>query len=266
MAETQRLIQMDKRLILIALMVFALWCPADAQFVWKWTPVPIDSTWDDIKDLRATQVISKYNAQVAPLQEIVGYSEDEYNKERPESGLSNFAADVIKAIAEKKTGDKVDIAMTNFGGIRTSLPKGVVRVYDIFSIFPFDNYIVVFDIKGTDLRRFLDQMVSRRRVEALSNVEIEIEDRRAVILNVAGAPLDDERVYRFATINFLMDGGDGVVLSDVAFNRIDTGIWIRDAIVEYLKEQMDRGEKISLHRDGRVRYIDRKESKGEEGR
>ena len=230
--------------------------PASAQITWKWTPVPIDSTWDDIRDLRATETIARYSAQVEPLMEIVGYSADEYRSRRPESGLSNFAADVIRTIAEKKTGDTIDIALTNFGGIRTSLPKGAVRVYDIFSIFPFDNYLVTFDIKGSDLRRFLDQMIARRRVEALSNVEIVITGNQADKLNVAGAPIDDERTYKFATINFLMDGGDGVVLSDVAFNRKDTGIWIRDAIVEYLREQLARGEKIVLEPDGRVQYTD----------
>ena len=247
---------MKLRLSILFVVLLAAALPAGAQFTYKWTPVPMDSTWDTMKDFRATQTIEKYSAQVAPLQEIIGYSEDEYDRRRPESGLSNFAADVIKAIAEKKTGDKVDIALTNFGGIRTSLPKGAVRVYDIFSIFPFDNYLVTFDIKGSDLRRFLDQMISRRRVEALSGVEMVITGRQADKLFVAGAPIDDERIYKFATINFLMDGGDGVVLSDVAFNRKDTGVWIRDAIVEYLREQMARGEKIVLQPDGRVKYTD----------
>ena len=247
---------MKLRLSILLVVLLAAASPAGAQFTYKWTPVPMDSTWDTMKDFRATQTIEKYSAQVAPLQEIIGYSEDEYDRRRPESGLSNFAADVIKAIAEKKTGDKVDIALTNFGGIRTSLPKGAVRVYDIFSIFPFDNYLVTFDIKGSDLRRFLEQMIARRRVEALSGVEMVITGRQADKLFVAGAPIDDERIYKFATINFLMDGGDGVVLSDVAFNRKDTGVWIRDAIVEYLKEQMARGEKIVLQPDGRVKYTD----------
>ena len=240
-------------------MLLAACLPAAGQITWKWTPVAIDSTMDDIDDLRATQTIARYRAQVEPLMEIVGYSEDEYSRQRPESGLSNFAADVIRETAQQKTGRKVDIALTNFGGIRTSLPKGAVRVYDIFSIFPFDNYIVVFDIKGSDLHRFLDKMIGRRRVEALSGVSIEIDDRTPVKLEVAGAPIDDERIYTFATINFLMDGGDGVVLSDVAFNREDTGVWIRDAIVDYLREQMNRGEKISLHADGRVKYVQARE-------
>ena len=245
-----------KRILLIAVLLLASLGDTAAQFTYKWTPVPMDSTWDAMKDFRATKVIEKYSAQVAPLQEIIGYSEDEYDKGRPESGLSNFAADVIRAIAEKKTGETVDIALTNFGGIRTSLPKGAVRVYDIFSIFPFDNYLVTFDIKGSDLRRFLEHRVSRGRLECLSNVEIEVKDRKPLKLFVDGAPIDDDRVYKFATINFLMDGGDGVVLSDVAFNRKDTGIWIRDAIVEYLREKMEKGETIALKPDGRIKYTD----------
>ena len=240
-----------KRTLVLSIVLFAAFLPVRAQIVWKWTPVAIDSTMDDIKDFRATETIARYNPQVAPLMEIVGYSEEEYNKERPESGLSNFAADVIREVAAEKTGRQVDVA-------RTSLPKGAVRVYDIFSIFPFDNYIVVFDIKGSDLRRFLTQMAGRR-VEALSGVEMEICNRKPVRLDVGGAPIDDDRTYTFATINFLMDGGDGVVLSDVAFNREDTGIWIRDAIVDYLRAQMDRGEKIVLNADGRVKYVDVKE-------
>lgn len=257
MDETQRLIShMKRHFVLVMVLLLALSGVAAAQITYQWRPVPIDSTWDDIKDLRATQIIEKYNPQVAPLMEIVGYSEDEYDKARPESGLSNFAVDVIAAIAEEKTGDKVDIALMNFGGIRTSIPKGAVRVYDIFSIFPFDNYLVTFDIKGSDLKRFLEQMIARRRVEALSGVEIVITGKQADKLEVAGAPIDPDRIYKFATINFLMDGGDGVVLSDVAFNRKDTDIWIRDAIVAYLKAQTARGEKIALHPDGRVKYTD----------
>ena len=245
-----------RRIWLLVVLLLALPGGAAAQFVYRWTPVPMDSTWDAMKDFRATLVIEKYDAQVAPLQEIVGYSEAEYDKYRPESPLSNFAADVVRAVAEKKTGEKVDVSLMNFGGIRTSLPKGAVRVYDIYSIFPFDNYLVTFDIKGSDLRRFLERMIERRRVEALSGVEMVITGNKADKLLVGGAPVDDQRVYKFATINFLMDGGDGVVLSDVAFNRIDTGLWVRDAIVEYLRDQMERGETISLHTDGRVQYTD----------
>ena len=256
MDETQRLTLYMKRLLMLAVLLLALPGGAAAQFTYRWTTVPMDSTWDAMTDFRATQTIARYEAQVAPLQEIVGYSEDEYDKGRPEGPLSNFAADVVRAMAAKKTGEPMDVSLMNFGGIRNRLPKGAVRVYDIFSIFPFDNYLVTFDIKGSDLRRFLERMIGRRRVEALSGVEMVITGNKADKLLVGGAPIDDDRVYKFATINFLMDGGDGVVLSDVAFNRKDSGIYVRDAIVEYLKDQMARGEKIVLSTDGRVVYTD----------
>lgn len=246
-----------KTLLLVVLLAASL--PAGAQVTWKWTPVPMDSTWDDIRDLRATQTIARYSAQIEPLMEIVGYSDEEYTKHRPESGLSNFAVDVIREVAAEKTGRTVDVALTNFGGIRTSLPKGAVRVYDIFSIFPFDNYLVAFDIKGSDLRQFLTRMVERNRIEALSGVRIEIADRKPVKLEVAGEPIDDDRTYTFATSNFLMTGGDGISLSDVAFNRDDTGVWIRDAIVDYLRAQFARGERIVLNPDGRIKYVDTEE-------
>ena len=247
-----------KRFILLFVLMVLVPATVSAQLKYNWSIERMDSRFDAGTDQTVAKIIDKYSPMVAPLQEIIGYSEAEYDKARPESGLSNFAADIIRETAEKAVGKRVDVGLTNFGGIRTSLPKGAVRVYDIFSIFPFDNYIVVFDIKGSDLRRFLTQMAGRR-VEALSGVEMEICNRKPVRLDVGGAPIDDDRTYTFATINFLMDGGDGVVLSDVAFNREDTGIWIRDAIVDYLRAQMDRGEKIVLNADGRVKYVDVKE-------
>lgn len=219
----------------------------------------MDSTWDDIKNPAATQIIEKYAPLVEPLQEIVAYSDAEYNKSRPESGLSNFAADVVREIAQQKLGKKVDVGLMNFGGIRTSIPKGAVRVYDIFSIFPFDNNLVVFDIKGSDLKKFITNAVNSNRVEAMSNVRLEIDGRTPVSIKVGGKDIRDNRIYRFATINFLMDGGDGVVLSDVAMNLISYDVWIRDAIIDYLRDMTAKGKVLSLKEDGRVIYLNEEE-------
>lgn len=231
-----------------------------AQITYKWTPVPIDSTWDAVNDPSATLAIEKYRPQLSSIQEILGYSVGEYSKERPESGLSNLAADILREMGQKKTGRDVQVALTNFGGIRNSLPKGAVRVYDILAIFPFDNSLVVFDIKGSDLRNFLTRMVTRNRVEALSGVEIEAVDRKIVKLNVAGEPIDDNRMYCFATINFLVDGGDGITLRDMSHNYIDTGLWIRDVIIEYFKDTYQDKKSIELHPDGRIKLSYTKKS------
>lgn len=248
------------------LLIFTFWllcgcANGQKQMTYTWTPVFMDSEWDEMKDTRATEIIASYSHLVAPLQEIICYSADEYAKAYPESGLSNMAADVIRLTAERLTGEKYDIGLTNFGGIRTSLPKGAVRVYDIFSIFPFENDVVYFDIKGSDLRTFLMGMIRRGRIEALSNVKIEVSDNKVRKLEVSGAPIDDNRMYKFATINFLLTGGDGLTLSDVAVNCVHSGVLIRDAIVDYLREKMNQGETLVLERDGRVTVNNKKDGR-----
>lgn len=239
-------------LVLLALWLLCGCANGQRQMTYTWTPVMMDSEWDEMKDTRATETIAAYAPLVAPLQEIICYSADEYSKHFPESGLSNLIADVVRITAERLSGGRIDVGLTNFGGIRTSLPKGAVRVYDIYSIFPFENSIVYFDIKGSDLRAFLKRMVERGRIEALSNVRMKVDGRKLQRLEVGGAPIDDDKMYRFATSNFLMDGGDGLTLADVAVNYVNSEVRIRDAIVDYLREKMNDGETLILEDDGRV--------------
>lgn len=242
----------------ITLFVLTCMLPAlsFAQLDYKWEVVRIDSTFDNGKDYSVMEIIAKYDSLVAPLQEIIGYAEDEYSGRYPESPLSNFAADALRECAVKLSGSNVELAMTNFGGIRTSMPKGAVRVYDIYSIFPFNNDIVWFDVKGSDLRDIFERMAKSGRIQAWSNVELVVEGKKITRLNVAGAPLDDNRIYRMATINFLMEGGDGLALSKVAQSPVSSGVYLRDAFVGYIKEKTARGEKLNLATDGRVKITE----------
>ena len=228
-----------------------------AQIRYEWTPVPVDSTWDRIDDPAATLIIEKYKPQLGCLQEILGYARDEYSKDRPESPLSDLASDIIRDVAGKAAGCPVDVGLINFGGIRTSLPKGTVRVYDIYSIFPFDNSVVYFDIKGSDLRKLVEHMVGRGRIESMSNVRIVVRDGVLASLTVSGNPVADDAVYKLATINFLMYGGDGLKLSEAAMNYVDTGIWVRDAIVDYFREHFQGKAAFSLSTDGRVQIFEK---------
>ncbi len=247
---------MNMKKILLCFLISALPVASFSQVNYKWETVRIDSTFDNGKDYTVTEIIGKYDSLVAPLQEIIGYAEDEYRARYPESPLSNFAADALRECAIKLSGGNVDVAMTNFGGIRTSMPKGAVRVYDIYSIFPFNNDIVWFDVKGSDLRAIFERMVKSGRLQAWSNVELVVEGRKITRLNVAGAPLDNSRVYRMATINFLMEGGDGLSLSKMAQNPVSSGVYLRDAFVGYIKERTARGEKLILASDGRVKITE----------
>jgi 2',3'-cyclic-nucleotide 2'-phosphodiesterase (5'-nucleotidase family) len=227
------------------------------NFTYEWRVLPVDSRYDNGKNLKAAEIISKYQPQVAPLMEIIGYSTDDYASYVPESPLSNFAADVIFKRGEKEFGKRVDMSLTNFGGIRSELPKGDIRIYDIFAIFPFENTIVVAQMPGKELKELIGKMVSRGRVEAMSGVELIIDNKRLVKCLVAGKPIDESRVYNVATINFLVSGGDGIRIKDRGDNLFDTGVLIRDAVVDEIRSITASGDNITLKKDGRVIYKNR---------
>lgn len=248
-----------RRLTILSLSVLMLLCAAPvtyAQLKYEWKPVQIDSTWDTGKDMTANKIISKYEPMVTPLMEIVGYSAAEYSKERPESELSDFTADILRESAADAVGYNIDLAMMNFGRIRTSLPKGAVRVYDIMSIFPFNNYIVVLDVKGSDLKEIFNSMVQHRRYEVYSNVKMITENNKIVKLEVGGAPIKDNKIYKLATLDFIYQGGDSFGLKGMTGNPVSTDILVRDAVARYISKMTERGETIKLKDENRVQIKD----------
>ena len=245
---------MRKVLFLLTISLLLVSCGRKSkEFEYAWQYHYIDSSYDIGNDMAVVDIVSKYEPQVAPLLEIIGYTDRVIESKRgAESELSNLAADIVRDRAQKEIGEKVDLAMVNYGGIRTAMPKGDVRVYDIYSIFPFENYLVVCKVKGSKLRQFLDNYAKKGYVECLSGVDMVIDNYQLTKLNIGGKPLDPNKTYNFATINFLLDGGDGSRIGAYADKVIDTDVLIRDAVVDYIRDLTEQGRKIDPKMDGRV--------------
>ena len=245
---------MRKVLFLLTICLLLVSCGRkNKEFEYSWQYHYIDSSYDNGNDMAVVDIVSKYEPQVAPLMEIIGYTDRVIESRRgAESELSNLAADIVRDRAAKEIGEKVDLAMVNYGGIRTAMPKGDVRVYDIYSIFPFENYLVVCKVKGSKLRQFLDNYARKGYVECLSGVDMVIDNYQLTKLNIGGKPLDPNKEYNFATINFLLDGGDGSRIGAYSDEVIETDVLIRDAVVDYIRNLTEQGRKIDPKMDGRV--------------
>lgn len=174
-------------------------------------------------------IYERYTPQLrAEMGAVVGYTTQEMRSYGPESPLSNFAADALFSIARRKYGDDgVDFAFTNFGGLRSPFPKGNVTLYDVFSTFPFENALVIVSLKGSHVRQLFEAF-AKARPEAVSNVRFAIADRQIASLTINGAPLDENRIYKIATIDFLLSGGDKVTALKDNEHVEFTGITIRD--------------------------------------
>jgi 2',3'-cyclic-nucleotide 2'-phosphodiesterase (5'-nucleotidase family) len=170
----------------------------------------------------------------------------------------------MDAVLNREVGE-ADVAIINGGGIRASIKKGEIRVKEIYTALPFDNYIVVIKLTGRQIREALEHGVSgieeeEGRFPQVSGLTFKYSpfDKRGSRVRevlVAGRPIHLEKEYIVATHDFLAVGGDGykafgeAIKTSRDFSVIggmmkgkkvvysDSGRWLRDVVVEYIKEK-----------------------------
>ena len=160
-----------------------------------------------------------------------------------------IAADEIMSLL---MGEKVDVGIGNFGGIRIDMPQGDIILDDMLAMFPFQNQLVYVEHKGKEIRKILEQMAAGR-FEVLGGVRVVAEDGKLVSAEIGGEPIDDEKVYGLATISFLLTGGDGLTLADNALSvTVFENEDIIDAVLAHVNAETAAGRPIEYKMDGRV--------------
>ena len=202
--------------------------------------------------VKVAELLIDAQPEMAFVKEYIGYSPREVDRSvRPQNELSNLIVDRIMAKTAEITGKKIDVGITNFGGIRVDLPQGDVVLDDILSMLPFENYLCYVQLKGSDLRALYKQF-AERRMQVVGGVELTVKDNHLVDVKVGGKPLDDNALYGLATIDFLLDGGDEVFCARNAKELIVTKTLVRDSLLPYLRELTAEGKPIEYHLDNRV--------------
>ena len=140
-----------------------------------------------------------------------------------ESAVGNFAADAIL-----NAFPTADVAIQNSGGLRADLPDGQLRREHIQTLMPFDNRLVTVKMTGKNLDLLLQIGSSgahgimqvagatyhfdpdkKGGTDLNGDGTIDTwETRRLCSAQVAGEPIDPERIYEVATSDFIFGGGD----------------------------------------------------------
>ena len=185
------------------------------------------------------------------MNEVVGFAETTLEKKQPESTLGNFMADALLIMASEKYSMNVDAAFVNYGGVRlTQLPSGPVTKGKIFELMPFDNLLVLQKIKGDSLQKFLD-LTAERGGWPMAGLKMEIKDKKAMKVIIAGKPLDFSATYTIANSDFIANGGDNTdMLRSVP--QISNGYLMRDALFDYIKKLKQQGKNISANEENRI--------------
>lgn len=191
------------------------------------------------------------------MERIIGVSEKSMPKAKPESALTNWFGDMLYRQAIIISGEEVDFAFSNYGGIRLNeLPQGEISVGLIYEIMPFDNHLVIIEMPGhivIEMFNFFTKTnggwpVSEQIVATFSNNSLQK-------LTINGQEVDPERVYKVATSNYLAEGGDNLEFL-VPLKRVDYPFWIRDIMIFDIQETTQKGEKIKSVTAGRMNFID----------
>lgn len=229
---------------------------ASGSFQYQYRMVRMDSTWDSKVDPMLQQYVEIKHQQLEEMINIViGHSERTLNSFVPESPLSNFLTTLLLERGPQYVDDPIfaqcDMSLLNFGGIRSQIPAGDVRVADIYDVSPFENTLVFLQIKGSELRKALMRFTDKKN-EPMAGVVMTYRNGKPVKILVGKEPLDDNRLYTMVTLDFIAKGGDGII-SGVQFeNAVFVNMIFRDFLIEEIKEMTNAGKSIDGRLEGRV--------------
>lgn len=180
-----------------------------ADLTTDYSVIAIDGRLDDRIDPSTAAILEPYRHDVDSILTLkVGYAATPLVKE--DWGLINFVTDFVGHRGGELTDRKIDLALMNRGGIRCDMPKGSVTQGLLMQMLPFDNRVVVIELSGRDLLEAFDVMASRGGDGVSGNVraEFDSETRKCTDVRIDGRPIDPDKIYTVATIDYLALGGD----------------------------------------------------------
>jgi 2',3'-cyclic-nucleotide 2'-phosphodiesterase (5'-nucleotidase family) len=123
-----------------------------APVSWTWKRIPVDSTKLEPAADVAREVKHWEDDVAARVDQPLAVSKKQFTKLE------------VKRLIEQAMRDETgaDFAFMNLGGVRDIVPRGQLKVRNIWDIMPFDNTVVVGTFKGRDLPKVV---VRDRQVE-----------------------------------------------------------------------------------------------------
>lgn len=210
-----------------------------SQKITSYQLVKMDTTYEKGTDSTVIHYLDAlrplYKAQ---MDVVIGECEKDLNTYAPQSELSNLLTDMLyqrgNEYSLQASGIPADLSLLNFGGIRTSLFQGPIKIENIFNISPFDNTMVIIELKGSELKKLFNKF-STKYSEPYANAQVTYQNGKVSSVLVNGAAIDNGKTYRLVTIDFIATGGDKI-LTNIALDNITyTGLVLRDLIIEHIK-------------------------------
>ena len=102
-------------------------------------------------------IVKPYRDQLKDkMNEVLCMSAKNLSKTRMESTLGNWVGDALMHQALQEGHGPIDLMVQNYGGLRIpAISKGPVTTMKMYELMPFDNELVILEMKGKNLVRII---------------------------------------------------------------------------------------------------------------
>ena len=148
--------------------------------------------------------------------------------------------DLVPLVIRKIT--KAEIVMLNRGSIRPESFRGDIHRVQVIESIKYSNEMVILELSGSQLKDALthsNKQVSESRKLVLLGLDAAGEKVNSRVIN-------PNEYYSVVTNDFLASGGDGYEMIAVARRKRRTGLFLRQAVVDYIVELHASGQALSL--------------------
>jgi 5'-nucleotidase/UDP-sugar diphosphatase len=226
----------------------------------KWEPVSIGP------DLAVTEMLKPYLEKAnASLKEVIGEAADTFvfgNRltRYQETSVGNIVTDANAWYFRTVSELAVDFVMHNGGNIRAELPKGPITQERVLTILPFENYLYIVSMRGSEILELFDFIATIPQgnggfpqFSADVRLSIDKTSGSGVVreLTIGGQPVDPNRTYRLCTNDYILGGGDGYEVMKKAVDPFNTSLLLSYVVTEYIRTQ----KAVSPVLDGRLSVI-----------
>ena len=185
------------------------------------------------------------------MNEVIGMAENDFIKEKPSGSLGLLVVDAMFEKAKEMNTSTCN-AICNFGGIRIpEIKKGNITTGKVFELLPFDNELVLVTVNGEILQQWISFIDSaggwpirkQMKFQTDQNHQVYYTDTTYVenkmgefTLLIQQTFVNPDSTYVVATNDYIANGGDNCSFLK-SCKRINTGVLIRDLMIDYIKKQ-----------------------------
>lgn len=256
-----------KKIVTAVFITFLIACQSAVYEKTKDSSINISETTTEHQ--QATALITPYKDSLEKeMNEVLVISAEEFPKEKgsPETKLGNLVADLahLKGITlyNQNHEQNIHMCLLNFGGLRSSLPKGVITRGKIFELMPFENELVVVTISDEKLEElYLYLGKNPQPISGFFKLSYNEQGYKIYFDTEVDAYPEDGNVKpvvnfgnKILTTDYLANGGDNMTffLNPISYEKV--GIKLRDAIIQYCVEQRKQGKELTGKIEGRIVY------------